>query len=339
VSPRSLEGFSASVRGFGKEPLNTTELIKDLARVKRKQAPLWEEMRRRNHKHSIKVRGCGSYLELREWLEHDGQCTVQTANFCKKSVICNLCAIRRSAKLCKAYEAKILEVLSDPHHVNLKPVMITLTVKNEDDCRERFLHLKHSFRKLTRKASDYKRRKNKEGAPPEFCKVSGGVYSYEVKRGRGGKWHPHLHIFALLENWIDCEALSQEWEEVTGDSKIIDVRECQGGILKGLIEVLKYTTKFSEMSPADILTVEETVQGATLVNPLGILRGVQVEELDHDEQLDGDFIDYIALFMYQKNGYRLKLKRELHDDDEPSAEGARRIEEEREILKKARMCV
>lgn len=309
--------------------MNTTELIKDLAKVKRKQAPLWSYMSEVSHPLAVKVRGCGSYLELREWLDHDGQCTVQTANFCKKPVICNMCAIRRSAKLCKAYEAKIEQVLATPEHSKLKPVMITFTVKNGEDCRDTFQHLRHSFTKLNQKANNWRSRKTKPAVMPEMVKSQGGVYAVEIKKGKGGKWHPHIHMFALLDDWIDQEKLSQEWLEITGDSFVVGVTACKGGILKALIEVLKYTTKFSEMQPADVLTIEQSVRGANLCYPLGILRGIQVEELDHDEQLDGDFIDYVAHFLYSKNGYKLKLKAEIHEDT--IAEGQKRIEEENRI--------
>lgn len=296
-------------------------------------------MQRVNHPAAVKVRGCGSYLELREWLEHEGKCTVQTANFCKKAVICNLCAIRRSAKLCKAYEAKILELYADPKNANLKPVMLTFTIKNRDELHDGFQHLKSSLQKLMKKSADYKRRKNKSETPPEFVKVLGGVRSFEIKKGKGGKWHPHAHIFALLDDWIDQPKLSQEWLEVTGDSFVVGVTACKDGLLKGLIEVLKYTTKFGDMAPAEVLEVAAETRNAQLTSPFGILRGVQYEEIDHDEQLDGDFIDYIAIFMYQKKGYRLKLKREFHDDESPGAEGLRRMNEEAETLKSSRMSV
>jgi hypothetical protein len=320
----------------GKEPLNTSELIKDLARVKRKQAPLWEHMHRVNHPAAVKVRGCGSYLELREWLDHDGQCTVQTANFCKKAVICNLCAIRRSAKLCKAYEAKILEILSRPDSAHLKPVMLTFTIRNRDELHDGFEHLKSSLQKLMKKANNWKQRKTKPEIVPEFVKVLGGVRSFEIKMGKGGRWHPHAHIFALLDDWIDQEKLSQEWLEITGDSFVVGVTACKGGILKGLIEVLKYTTKFGDMTPAQILEVAEETRNAQLSSPFGILRNVKVEEIDHDEQLDGDFIDYIAHFLYSKNGYKLKRKGDVHED--VTAEGERRMEEEKRILKRSRQC-
>ena len=39
-----------------------------------------------------------------------------------------------------------------------------------------------------------------------------------------GEWHPHLHIFGVLEEWIDVQKLSATWHEITGDSYIVDVR-------------------------------------------------------------------------------------------------------------------
>lgn len=250
-----------------------------------------------------------------------------------------MCAIRRAAKMTKAYEQKINQLLIDQDNKHLVPVMLTITIKNRDDFFDAFMHLKQSFTKLQRAATNWKHRKIKPAIMPEFCKVLGGVYSYEFKVGKGGKWHPHLHMFALIDDYIDQSKLSDEWLEITGDSFVVGVTECKNGILSGLIECLKYSTKFSDMTPEQTLHVYENTIGKCLVSPVGILRGVPIEDIDSDEQLDGDFIDYIALYMYSKNGYKLKLKRTLHEEDEPSEEGARRIEEEREILKRSRMSV
>jgi hypothetical protein len=301
------------VRRLGKEPLNTTELIKDLAKVKRKQAPLWEHLGHIDHPAFFKIRACGSYLELREWLDHDGKCTVQTANFCKNHVMCNMCAIRRSARLCQAYEAKVLQVLSDPETAHLKPVMITITIKNREDINDAFNHLKHSFTRLQKRAIEQKHRKKPPAVMDEFTKIKGGVYAFEIKKGKGGLWHPHIHFFALIEEYIDQEKLSNEWFDITGDSFVVGVTACKNGVLKGLIEVLKYTTKFSEMKPSDIVEIADMARNRTLCSPVGILRGVKVQPIDEDDQLDGDYIDYIAHFLYRKNGYRLKLKTEVHE--------------------------
>ena len=57
----------------------------------------------------------------------------------------------------------------------------------------------------------------------ELCKAHGIVYAVEItNRGRG--WHPHIHMVALVDEWIDRKKLSQQWEAITVDSKIVDVR-------------------------------------------------------------------------------------------------------------------
>ena len=36
----------------------------------------------------------------------------------------------------------------------------------------------------------------------EFSKIDGCVYSYEITN-KGNGWHPHIHMVALVDDWID----------------------------------------------------------------------------------------------------------------------------------------
>jgi len=54
--------------------------------------------------------------------------------------------------------------------------------------------------------------------------VKGGVAILEVKIGKDGLWHPHLHVL-LESSFLPQKALSHEWLAVTGDSYIVDVRK------------------------------------------------------------------------------------------------------------------
>jgi hypothetical protein len=61
-----------------------------------------------------------------------------------------------------------------------------------------------------------------------MSKCSGGAAVLEVKLGREGLWHVHLHCL-LLGTFLDQRALSAEWHSVTGDSFIVDVRRVDRG--------------------------------------------------------------------------------------------------------------
>ena len=51
----------------------------------------------------------------------------------------------------------------------------------------------------------------------------GGLYAVEaVNKGRG--WHVHLHV--LVEGgYVSQRLLAADWQELTGDSCIVDIRE------------------------------------------------------------------------------------------------------------------
>ena len=52
----------------------------------------------------------------------------------------------------------------------------------------------------------------------------GNVFIRKHIQRKTGEWHPHVHMFALLDTWIDQEHLSETWHEITGDSFIVDIR-------------------------------------------------------------------------------------------------------------------
>ena len=107
----------------------------------------------------------------------------------------------------------------------LKPVLITLTVKNGSDLAERSEHLMKSFRTLLERRRDYLK---KGWGYSEFCKVQGAMYSYEnTFNEKTVEWHPHIHMFALVDQWIDQQEFSEYWHSITGDSMVVDVRRAK----------------------------------------------------------------------------------------------------------------
>ena len=234
-----------------------------------------------------KVRTCGDYLVFRHYYTVD-QVRLHGASLCRKHLLCPLCAIRRGAKALKAY-ADRWEVIhvEKPH---LLPFLVTLTVKDGPDLKERFKHLHKGQREL------WMRKHRARGSPLDG--VEGAVWSYEIKRGSGsGLWHPHLHMIALAETEPDAFELAKEWKNITGDSFIVHVTPIdQKDPISGFMEVFKYAVKFSDQPPADTVHAWLTLATKRLLGSSGCFRGVVVPEslLDDPEGL-GE-LPFITLF-------------------------------------------
>lgn len=242
-----------------------------------------------------KIHDCGSWLVLRHWPQID-ETRVIKANFCKKHLLCNLCALRRSALQVQTFEKKLRFIMDeDPDMV---PVLVTLTVKNGVSLEERFRHIDSCLSRLIKK------RRNAIDNSREntvLRHVFGGSGSYEMKRGSGsGLWHPHAHQIWLLRKgqfaftqlqrkrrmvWVPVEfenALRDEWEAMTGGSFMIDVRrielERDDDRFGAICEAFKYALKSNEMTAEDQIHAAEVLQGRNLQRAFGNLRGVKVNE-------------------------------------------------------------
>lgn len=248
---------------------------------------------------AFKLRRCGEYLLFRHYQTVD-QVRLHAADFCKKHLLCPLCAIRRGAKMVKAYMDR-LEVIGQ-YHPAVKAYLVTLTVKDGEDLGERFRHLKQAVKILQQARRSHLRGK---GPHVEAAKAIGGVGSYEFKRGKGsGLWHPHVHMVWLCYEEPDAARLSAEWLAITGDSFIVDVRpfQDQQDVLGGFLEVFKYAVKFSDLPLNDNWQGFLELSRNRLVFSFGEFWGVQVPDSLTDEPLDDlPFVD--LLFRYFDVGY------------------------------------
>lgn len=286
--------------------MNATDVLNRIADARRSQRETVRYVLRQAEPIGTRLQYCGSWLHLREWIE-TGESRIQNANFCKQHLLCRCCAARRAGKLVEAYAVKVDQVCADYAKAHpgceLVPAMVTLTVKNGPDLRERMQHLKGAWSTMIERRRRHKSRPNRN-PHVEWCKVHGSIKSLEVTQGKGG-WHPHFHAFVLLESYIDQAQLSKEWESITADSFVVGVTKCHGGIVAGLVECLKYATKFSELSPAQAWEVHKALKGSRTVDPQGCLRGVPEPEIDQDdnEGLSGPYRDLIAWWSWERNGY------------------------------------
>lgn len=247
---------------------------------------------------AAKLHSCGSYLLFRDYYTV-GKVRLHAAQFCKKHLVCPFCAIRRGAKMVKAYMDRLRVIQSE--RPGLKAYLVTLTVKDGSDLLERFEHLQKSVQFLHRTRS-------RDRQYSEACKADAAVWSYEFKRGSGsGQWHPHVHAVWLCEEKPDARALSEQWKAITGDSFIVDVTPFhdQDDVLSGFLEVFKYAVKFSDMALEDNWEGAQRLAGKRLIASFGLFRGVEVPVDLADETLD-DLPYFEQLYKFiQGAGYSL----------------------------------
>ena len=242
---------------------------------------------------------CGNYLHFREYFTV-GKVRLHSASFCRQHLVCPLCAIRRGAKALGAYLTRWQVLQQD--RPDLRPYLLTLTVKNGDDLEERQAHLSKSLRKLLT------HRRHFNGGIPrapwtELCKAEGAVYTLELtNKGKG--WHPHCHMIVLATSQPSQTDLSAEWHKITGDSMVVDCRPILGDPVEGFMEVFKYAVKFSDLTLADNWHAAQILKGKRLLNSLGLFRGVDIPESMLDEPLDG--LPYLDRFYrYLGDEYQL----------------------------------
>jgi plasmid rolling circle replication initiator protein Rep len=263
-------------------------------------------------RYANRLMGCGNYLLFKNYYSI-GETKLSRVHSCQVHLLCPFCAAVRASKSSQRYQERVEHVLAQ--NKRLKPVFITLTVKNGADLSERMSHLKNAFKTLVERRRDSLKKKR---GYVEFSKLDGAVFSYELTRNEKTKeWHPHLHMFALANEWIDRDALINEWQSITGDSHIVDVRRVKKdkelGYGKAFAEVFKYSLKFSDLSLGDTWEGFKGLRGQRLTGAIGSLYGVKIPEGAEDEQLTRDDLPYLELLYRFKNnaGYDLAATRHV----------------------------
>ena len=283
-----------------------------------------------NHTHFLEVFGagkrfqnlkkrlldCGSYLTFR-WYHRKDETKLQRANFCKADKLCPACAIRRAYK----QQQKFLRAWSSsPDLQQKKWYYIVIPVRHNADepievVYERLDKVRKSITKAIRDAKNGK----KAGI---WGKFDGGMGSIEVTHTRNG-WNVHLNLLVCTDYDIETLPIKNKrgqisWQnpDITqfltrvADSKMhniakIDTTDIEA-LKSNLVEVLKYSLKFSSMATLDLISVYMALHKKRLFFSFGSLWGLKLEsvELDGDEIVDDEFIEII----YRRVGMRYELE-------------------------------
>ncbi|WP_104499425.1 protein rep [Acinetobacter indicus] len=255
-------------------------------------------------KSAQKLNECGNYLLFKNFYTI-GEVKLAKLRTCGQHLLCPFCAAIRASRAIQRYVERINQVLQENR--KLKPVLITLTVKNGSDLAERSEHLMKSFRTLLERRRDYLK---KGWGYSEFCKVQGAMYSYEnTFNEKTGEWHPHIHMFALVDQWIDQQEFSEYWHSITGDSMVVDVRRAKKekghGYSKAAAEVCKYALKFGDLSVEKTWEAFKVLKGKRLTGSFGLLWGVKIPDTMTDDMPEGDlpYLEMLYKFAYGKKSY------------------------------------
>jgi hypothetical protein len=257
-----------------------------------------------------KLEGCGNWLKFRSYFTV-GKVRLTAASFCKEHLICPLCAIRRGGKALQKYQERF-SILTAARP-DLKPFLVTLTVRNGPDLQERYDHLSEAFATLMA-------RRRKPRTLSALRDASGGVGSVEfTNNGKG--WHPHIHLLVLAVECPSQVQLRAEWEQITGDSFMCDVRPIADPV-GGFCEVFKYAVKFSELAPADNWHAFRVLSGRRLLTSFGAFRGVDIPESLLDQADDLDSLPYVEILYRYSFAARAYSIAALSGVEAPSGEAA-----------------
>jgi len=276
-------------------------------------------------KAATKLKGCGQFLIFRNYYTID-QVKLEKFHVCGQHLLCPMCAGIRAARSMKRYLDRIHELMRQKR--GLKPVLITLTVKNGEDLEERYNHLTSSFRTLLSRYRDYKK---KGWGFNQFCKIDGAFYTTEYTyNDKTKQWHPHIHIFALLNEWIDQEELAETWHDITLDSYIVDIRRVkktkEHGYSKAVAEVCKYALKFGDLSVENTWDAFLTLKGKRLTGSFGSMHGVKIPDKATDDMPleELPYLEMFYRFVFDKKSY---YNLEITKDVKPQT-NSRQSEEE-----------
>lgn len=183
---------------------------------------------------------------------------VHEVTFHCKLRVCPDCGWSRKVEFMKAY-ADALRSLG-------RLRFITLTLKNVANLKDGVARLRRCFNKL-RHRKDYKHR------------IKGGLYGIEATVGSDELWHVHLHCI-YGGAWIEQAKLADDWEKITGDSRIVYIQAVKHG-RSPIGYILKYVNKHDSIVQAGDDKVGEYVSvlyKTRLLQPFGVLLGKKPEK-------------------------------------------------------------
>jgi hypothetical protein len=218
------------------------------------------------HKVASAVSECGSLI-VYQCEDCSGQ-AARRLHTCDNR-LCPWCASRRSSRIANRI-APIVAAFS-------RPALLTVTIKNGSDLLERFTHCRSSWSKLARR-KEFK------------ASFLGGVAFVESTYNLQTEEY-HVHIHALVDGRMPQKEISRLWEQITGDSFIVDIRAIRDGhSLDAAKEACKYPTKLADINGLPHLVEEylDALKGRRLMwgwgHCFGVMGQLEAEEKECEKE-------------------------------------------------------
>lgn len=174
---------------------------------------------------------------------------------------CALCAHVRSSELSADLAGRADRLLRE--YPGARLVMLTVTVRNVGQIGQ--IHLKKLIRDLARLRRT-----------ELWVGVLASARGIEITWSQRAGFHHHAHMLLAVAPgvWLaDQSNWSDAWFKITGDSRIVDIREVSNGA-EAAREVAKYITKQPKDAPAEIIrAIHRAAFGVQLWARTGLWRG------------------------------------------------------------------
>ena len=300
--------LASRIAKYERAKLRSLKMLEFIERELRNCSPVGDPRVPVLRKQAGRLRACGTWLHFAYYFGWLGNAFKQEtrlirANFCKQHLLCNFCAVSRSIRALAVYLKRYRYIMQMKPY--LMPFLITLTVKNGPDLHERFEHIQKSFRRLNDNRRLYlsSPRKNKF---TQLAKVKAGAGTYEnTFNPRTKEHHVHIHLIALCDAIPAHKPLCDEWEAITGDSFVTDIRPFEdiNNPEAAFMEVFKYVLKFSTMPLGVNYQAAQVLAGRHLLISFGDFWGTKVPEELAEDSLEMAHVDYY--FDWLDDHYRL----------------------------------
>lgn len=250
---------------------------------------------------------CGSYLLFRDYYRIS-KVKLHNANFCGVDKLCPFCASRRAYK----QQTKIEKYFdTNPDILKRNWFYIVLPVKHEinETLETVFNRLRVGLKKIRFAINNNKASKGKTSF---FSQFDGLFYSIETTYSQNG-WNVHCNILCCSSTPFDYDLiekidkngkksfhsaeLSLEWEKYTG-SYVHNISrlsfQTPEDIRKNLLEIFKYSVKFSELKSEYLFDFYLFTQTKRLLGAMGCFYGLKLDVLlKGDFEPDTEFVEYL----------------------------------------------